>query len=314
MNQDIASVLEHRKIKNTSWSISCKHGFFLKTTLVRFLKMLFFPLRVMKKALKKKRREILMREDGMIGPKEKGLSKDDVSPPLEDFKMLESIDIRRLPRYISYRAALLREKLQLQYVVLILSSLFAVYFAVSRYEVMRLYERLREKEYILAPGVMDFIPASPEMVPDSYIKNAVVEFSSLLTTVTPQGIDEGYEALANSMSRELKVSFEEEAAEWKKRIKVEGLSELFSPLEKEITSDGKGSYEALVIGRVDSYAGGSHIGFRDEVIEIQLKLVPPRTGKRWYLEMTRLSRSNLDNFKRRKSFGNSKENSEGGKL
>ncbi|MBI2603781.1 MAG: hypothetical protein HYW48_12080 [Deltaproteobacteria bacterium] len=80
-------------------------------------------------------------------------------------------ELKFLPKYIAYKAALLREKLVLTYVIATLMVLFAVHFAVTRFEISNLYEQLRTKEYILAPGVQDFTTVSPQSVPDDYISN-----------------------------------------------------------------------------------------------------------------------------------------------
>ena len=118
----------------------------------------------------------------MVGPIEKAFQAAAIERPPEG--TFDGVDLKTLPRYICFKAALLHNKLTLQYVILILVGLLGAYFIVSRIEIHSLYGKLRAKEYILAPGVMDFTPASPQSVPDSYVSNAVVDFLSLLGSVT----------------------------------------------------------------------------------------------------------------------------------
>ena len=116
----------------------------------------------------------------MIGPKEKGFEKA-ISDPPEVQTSKEHL--KHLPKYIAYRAALLREKLLLTYLIAGISGLFLTYFVVSRIEVSSLYDKLRVKEYILAPGVLDFTTATPQSVPDSYVNDAVSDFLSTLGNI-----------------------------------------------------------------------------------------------------------------------------------
>ena len=98
----------------------------------------------------------------MIGAMEKGMQAAQVvTPPKGTF---EGVDLKILPKYISFRAALLRNQLTHQYLILILSAFFVVHYISSRIEIYSLYGKLRAKEYILAPGVMDFTPASAQSV------------------------------------------------------------------------------------------------------------------------------------------------------
>jgi drug/metabolite transporter (DMT)-like permease len=79
----------------------------------------------------------------MIGAMEKGIEAAKISTPPAG--VYQDVDLSVLPKYISFRAALLKEKLTLQYVIGILVIFFGVYFIVSRMEVGSLYSQLREK-------------------------------------------------------------------------------------------------------------------------------------------------------------------------
>src|SRR3990167_6520082 len=121
----------------------------------------------------------------MLGPKEKGFEKVTSDPP--EIQATKE-HLKHLPKYIVYRAALLREKLILTYLIGGISGLFLIYFVVSRIEVSNLYDQLRVKEYILAPGVLDFTTATPQSVPDSYVNDAVSDFLSTLGNINASNI------------------------------------------------------------------------------------------------------------------------------
>lgn len=239
----------------------------------------------------------------MIGPKEKNIKKQSNSPAKNNNSKME---FRNLPKYICYRAALLREKLILTYLIAILSALLIAQFTISRMEIASLYKQLRVKEYILAPGVLDFTTATPQSVPDSYINDAVNDFLSTLGNINSSIITEQYTSLKRFMSPELKIQFTADAREWIHQIKQEDLAQIFRIKSKKIVSNSDGYYSITAFVRADFYASGQSLGFEDQVIEMTIKLVPPDREKRWYLQITSLSWSKLENFNSRKTFSKPK--------
>lgn len=259
--------------------------------------MLFSVLRKLLFRLKNGWRERMKR---MIGAMEKGIQAAQVvTPPKGNY---DGIDLTVLPKYISFRAALMKNQLTQQYMILVLAVLLIVQFLASRMEIYSLYGKLRAKEYILAPGVQDFTPASAQSVPDSYISDAVSEYLGQLGNITAGSVDEHYKLLANSMSPQLQVKFMSEAADFKAKVKSENISELLTVNTKEIKTTGDGYYLVTAIARRDTYINNDYIGHIDEVIEMVLQLVPPKSGRRWFLQINSLTRQNSDTFKARKGF------------
>lgn len=231
----------------------------------------------------------------IIGPIEKGFEAARLqNPPAH---VVDGVDLRVLPKYICYRAALLREKVSLQYGLVLLCTAFTILFITSRIEVSRLSSKLREKEYILAPGVQDFMPVSPQSVPDSHVQNAAMEFLQTFGTFNPVNIAEQYTRLAENMNPELRVQFEMESGPWKTKVKDEMIAQILTVNEKEIRSNGDGYYQVTAVGRKDSFVNNEHIGTTDVVVEMILKLIPPKAGKRWYLEITKLTSTDANAFR-----------------
>lgn len=236
----------------------------------------------------------------MVGAMEKGIQAAQVvTPPQGTF---DGVDLRILPKYISFRAALLRSQLTHQYLILILAAFFAVHYVSSRIEIYSLYGKLRAKEYILAPGVIDFTPASAQSVPDSYVSDAVTEYVSQLGNVTSGSIDEHYKLLSESMSPQLKVKFLSEADDFKSKVKSENISELLTISEKEIKATGDGYYKVTVLAKRETYVNNEYIGHVDEVVEMVMQLVPPKSGRRWFLQINSLTRQNAETFKSKRNY------------
>ena len=241
----------------------------------------------------------------MVGPIEKGFHKAALeSPPQGSY---EGIDLSILPKYISYKAALLREKMTLYYILTAISLLFVSHYLVSRIEIFSLYGRLREKEYILAPGVLDFTKASPHIVPDSYIHDASMDFLSSLGNISAANVDEQYASLKRFMSHDLKIQFDMDTFDWIEQVKTDNISQILKVTDVEIISNSGGAYKVTALGRVDFYADQQYLGHEDQVIQMVLKLVPPESGKRWYLQITFLSWEKAETFQTRSNL--SKPNS-----
>ena len=223
----------------------------------------------------------------MIGPIEKGFSQAELAAaPSGSY---EEIDLSVLPKYICYRAALLREKQTLLGIVAGLAVIFVVQYSLSSFEISRLQERLRLKEYILAPGVVDFTAAAPQTIPDGYITDAVTDFISNLGNVNASTIDEQYDLLKRFMSDRLKIEFDLDTADWVEQVKSDDIAQLFTIIDREIKADDKGWFKATVLARADFYANKAYLGHENHAVEMTLRLQPPESGKRWYIEIETLT-------------------------
>jgi hypothetical protein len=230
----------------------------------------------------------------MVSSKDKGFEAESLgNPPSEQ----ERKDLSYLPKYIAYKAALLREKMILTYMVGIMAFILVSYFVISRIEIAHLYSQLRSKEYILAPGVRDFTPVSPQSIPDAYVHDAASDFLSSLGNVNASNIVEEYSGLKRFMSEEFKIKFDVQTREWIRQVQAEDLAQIVKMKNIDILTNEQGAYHVTAYGRADFYAAGQYLGNEEQVIEMNLKLMPPDPGKRWYLQIESLTWSKLDAFK-----------------
>ena len=233
-----------------------------------------------------------------------------VTPPVGVY---QGVDLRIIPKYVSFKAAMLKEKLTLQYVLAIHVAFFVLLFFSSRFEIHSLEKKLREKEYILAPGVMDFTPASAQTVSDSYVVNAAMSFLSMFGNVNATNVDEQYKRLADFMSPQLRIQFMDEISEWKETIKNENISEIIRVTDREVVGTDDGFYKFTALTQRERYSNSENLGHVDEVVEMVLRLVPPTKGKEWYLEIESMNRSRADGFRYRDK-ANSKPTSKGNEV
>ena len=231
----------------------------------------------------------------MITAIDKGIEAAQIAAP--PVGVYQGVDLRVLPKYVAFKAAMLKQRLTLQYVLAIHLAAFAASFAFSRCEIVTLEKKLREKEYILAPGVMDFTTAAPQSVSDDYVVNAGMSFLSMLGNINAANVDEQYKRLASFMAPELRVQFEAEVAEWREVVKNENITESLKINDRQVVATDQGFYKMTAIATRERYSNAESLGRLDEVIELTMKLVPPVRGKEWYLEITTLKRSRTDGFK-----------------
>lgn len=231
----------------------------------------------------------------MLTAMDKGIEAAEVSaPPVGVYK---GVDLRILPKYVAFKAAMIKQRMTLQYILAIHLGAFALHFILARVEIHNLESKLREKEYILAPGVMDFTTASPQSVSDTYVVNAAMSFVGMLGNINASNIDEQYKRLSTFMSPELGIQFEEEAREWRETVKAENISEILRITDREVIASEEGFYKVTVMAQRERYSNGESLGHVDEIIDMTMKLVPPVKGKEWYLEISSLKRGRVDGFK-----------------
>ena len=228
----------------------------------------------------------------VVGAVEKGFAKLAVGR----ISLHSAVDLGAVPKYVTYRAALIREKLLLQYACLGLAALLVAIFAISRVEVARLSEKLRTKEFILAPGVNDFVPVAPQTVPDAYVTHAVSDIIATLGNTNPVNIEMRYQQLEALMSPSLQIAFHAESQPWVQKARADNISEMTTVLEQKIVTVGDGTYKVTAHTKTEAFVGSESIGFRSEVVELGLHLVAPDVGRRWYLEITSLARSSAEAF------------------
>lgn len=231
----------------------------------------------------------------MITAMDKGIEAAQVVVPPKG--TYEGIDLKVLPKWICFKAAILKEKLTLQYIIAIHISCFLAYFVLSRMEVVSLHKQLREKEYILAPGVMDFTTAAPQSVSDSYVSNAAMSFLQMIGNVNSVNIDEQLKRLSEFMSPELRIQFQEESRDWSDTVKQENLSEILKVTDKEIISNQNGFYKVTALTKRERYADGRSLGSMDEVVEMVLQLIAPVKGKEWFLQINEIKRTKSDSLR-----------------
>ncbi len=236
----------------------------------------------------------------MIGPIEKGMEAAKVAAPPSG--VYEGVDLRVIPKYVSFKAAYEVQKTTYQYIV---TALLVILFGGLIYNVIYGYyvdKKLRQKEYLLVPSkITGITPATPQVVPDKYAQKAVTDFVSLLGNIHKGNVEENTQILAEHMADNLKVRFLSESQLWIDRVIKEDVLEAVKPRKTQVISDDSGHYDVTVLVDKDTYINNRFAGTFPEVIEMRLVVVNPKDSQRWTLNIEKLSRSTNEDFKRKES-------------
>ena len=231
----------------------------------------------------------------MVELDSKGLKPQKVKVPTGVFK---GVDLRTLPKYICFKAAKELQDVNKNFIILIYVCISLIIFTVLKYEQYQLIKLNRTKEFILAPSnIIGFTPVVPQGIPDSYVEDATTTFLSLLGNVNPTNIDENYTILRGYMSPSFDVKFLAMTKDWVSTVLAEGISEIITVSNKEIIASKTGHYKMTALVRRERYVNSEFLGHADEVIEIELQLVPPKEKKQWHLQVNSLTRVGANRFK-----------------
>ncbi len=205
------------------------------------------------------------------------------------------VDLRVIPKYVSYRAALLREKVGLQYLLGLMGILWMGTFLVQSNRIDYWQTKFREKEFILVPSsIVGYTPAVPQTVPPSYVGNAISFFVEVLGNTTPANIQEHYERFASYMTPDLRARFLAETAPWRETARSEGIYEQVQIDKNEWKGDGAGTYDAQITLKRDRRVGSDFMGSTQELVKMRIQLVPPQNEREWIFEIKEFSRRPLN--------------------
>jgi hypothetical protein len=62
-----------------------------------------------------------------------------------------------------------------------------------------------------------------------------------------------------------------------------------------------GHHKVVALARAEFYSQDAYLGHENQAVEMRLELVPPKSGTRWYLQITHLNWNKIETFKVKKS-------------
>ncbi len=201
------------------------------------------------------------------------------------------VDLRVLPQFISFKAATLREKLNLQYVILLGVFAWAATFLIQNNRIDYWQTKYREKEFILVPSkIVGHTPAVPQTVPKEYVKDAFDYFIQMQGTTTPSGIRNQLENFASYMEKGLSSKYLAQVDEWITLCEKKGIYEQVEITKLDFEYNKNGVFKAEILLRRDRRENSDFLGTAMEKIEMTMTVQPPKPGQAWAFEITDFSK------------------------
>lgn len=176
----------------------------------------------------------------------------------------------------------------------------------DRYLIKNLEYKLREKEYILAPGVVDFARVKAQLIPKTYVEEFAKTLAKTLGSFSARDVENQYKDLEKYLDAPFRIKFREETKRILKEISNNDVSELFSPHQIEVTEKND-VFIATVKGTLIRFISGLKVYEGAHVMEFSLKGVSPHESAPWALIVTEIKRQTEDTFQKQQ-VGKSYEN------
>jgi hypothetical protein len=230
----------------------------------------------------------------MIGPMKKGIGAAKLHTP--EVGIYEGHDLRVLPEFICYKAALMKEKVVWQNVTLVVGSMLILVMLFSGGTISSLNERLRLKEYISLP---DFVAVSPQSISDEEVQGFVDDFISKLGNYNASNVERNYEKISLVMSNELRMKFELESSDLISWVKEEKITETLTCKRTEIV-EVNGIYKIVSSCLKETYVNREFLGVKSQIVEMEVRLLPPKKGAK-PLQVIELQKITPEAFKAKAS-------------
>ena len=204
------------------------------------------------------------------------------------------VDLRVLPRFISFKAASLRQKANLQYIIIVIAFGWISTFIIQNNRIDYWQSKYREKEFILVPSkIIGHTPSVPQSVPQSYVQSAIKSFIQMAGTTTPMGIRDQLRRLGSYMEPRLGSKFLAEMDEWIELCEKKGIYEQVEDTKIEFLYNQSGVFKVKAIIRRDRRENAEFLGTAMEEVLMTLIVQQPKPDQEWTFQISEFSRKPL---------------------
>ena len=172
--------------------------------------------------------------------------------------------------------------------------------AFDRITIYRLETQLREKEYILAPGLTDFARVRPGVISSEYVKEFSESLASSLGNFSAREVEERYRTLEKYLANDFRIQFREDTTKQLKLLASNDVAEMFVPQHTEVKEQENG-FIASVFGQHIRYVAGLKVFEGRHVILFTLKGVAPQANRPWALEVQNIARQTEELYEQQRS-------------
>lgn len=164
-------------------------------------------------------------------------------------------------------------------------------------------EHALNKEFLIVPGVVDFMRVRPGMIPENVVFFFAEFMADQVGTFTYSNVGERYKRAAEFMSPALRESFLMELRKKEKDYRELAVTEIFSPFpvskfEQLKDEAGNPYYLVHLRGNLVRFSNDQKIATEEEILTLKFKTTRIVPDKPWFFELTSLTRQTSEEFAR----------------
>lgn len=179
--------------------------------------------------------------------------------------------------------------------LVIISLVSLVIIITDRVSIHNLETKLRDKEYILAPGLTDFAKVIPGIISKDYVKEFAESIAVSLGSFSANEVEKHYKELEKYLSSDFRIKFREKTKKDLSLLASNDLAEMFSVKSTEV-KETKLGFQASVIGTQTRYVSGLKVYEGSHAIVFELKGVVPSSNTPWALVIQDISRLSEEEY------------------
>ena len=185
-----------------------------------------------------------------------------------------------------------------QRILLVAGAVIASAVIISdRVAITNLERKLREKEYILAPGVTDFAKVTPGIISKDYVREFAESIAATLGSFSAKEVERRYQELEKYLSSDFRLTFREKTKKDLGLFASTDVAETFSANSSEIEEAPNG-FRAAVFGTQTRYVSGLKVYEGAHVIVFLMVGLAPSASTPWALQITDISRLSEEEFRK----------------
>lgn len=173
--------------------------------------------------------------------------------------------------------------------------------AIQEYRFRGALEHSLNKEFLIIPGVVDFMKVRPGTIPDNVVFYFAEYMAEQIGTFSHSTIEEKYTRVSQFMSPPVREAFLLAMRKNLATYRDLAVTEIFSPKPAgkfDVSKDEAGNpvYVVHVEGNVDQYTNDQKLKSTAEVITLQFRTTRITSDKPWFFEVTSLIRQSREEF------------------
>lgn len=208
-------------------------------------------------------------------------SKIPLKSPIIEPPSSEGVSFESLPSFISYKAALKKERNAYKGLSKVLSILLVGILVFGGYSFNGLLDRLKTKEYIVFP---EFVPVKPNNIRDDEIRHFAEDTLNLFGSFSAKTIEKNFDLIAERMQKDQRIKFLRDAREiilWAEEENIITSSDC--TIDKIIVDDG--IYNITSTCKQEVFSNFEHIKTVRERILMKFKLLAVSSKRKRLIEI-----------------------------